>query len=541
MQTLNKIMKNHSRRALYLFALFFAFTFKVNAQIQWEKSFGGTLYESANSVIQTSDGGYAVFGVDSSCDGDVVRPCLGSYDLWVVKLSSSGTIQWQKSFGGSADEEGYQIIQTTDGGYALAAITFSPDVTGFHGASDAWVLKLDSVGTVQWKKAYGGVGLDEATSIAQTNDGGYIVGGNSVSNDGDVSGHHGSTTDSTASDDMWIIKLDAAGTIQWQKSIGGTKDDGSNSILQSNDGGYMIVGNSQSLDGDLLGKGNKGLNDWMVAKVSAAGNLSWVKLYGGSAQDDAANSITKAADGGYVIAGGDGSVDGDVTGHHGPPCTAAECTDNDCWVIKIDSIGNLKWEKSLGGTGDDNTFSISPTLDGGYVLGAYSLSNDGNVTGNNGLYDFWAVKIDSIGNLKWQNSLGGSGIDQAYSMQQTSDGGYIVAGVSESINGDVTGNHGNTDLWVVKLSTLTNVRDGKNSANSINIFPNPANDILYIENISAKTTIKIYDISGRLVTTQKSNQQNVLTINTSNLQNGIYLLEVSDENSRSFERVVINK
>jgi hypothetical protein len=534
-------MKILTIKKKYLIILFVACTFKIDAQIQWAKSYGGSLYESANSIIQTSDGGYAVFGIDSSCDGDVVRPCAGSNDLWVVKLSSAGIIQWEKSYGGSADEEGYQIIQTTDGGYALAAITFSADVPGFHGASDGWVLKLDPLGTVQWKKAIGGSGLDEATSIAQTSDGGYIVGGNAVSNDGDVSGHHGSSTDSTASDDMWVIKLDGAGNIQWQKSVGGTKDDGSNSILQSTDGGYMIVGNSQSLDGDLLGKGNKGLNDWMVVKLSPAGNLSWVKLYGGSAQDDAANSITKASDGGYVIAGGDGSVDGDVTGHHGPPCTAAECTDNDCWVIKIDSIGNLQWEKSLGGSGDDNTFSISTTMDGGYVLGGYSLSNDGDVTGNNGLYDFWVAKIDSIGNLKWQKSLGGAGIDQAYSLKQTSDAGYIVAGVSESTNGNVTGNHGNTDMWVVKLSTLTSITDENKSFNAINIYPNPTKNILNIENISPNSTIKIYDISGRLIITQKSNQQITLAINTSDLLNGIYLLELGNENSRHFERIVINK
>src|SRR6267143_4350278 len=134
-------MKNFIFRAIYIVALFLASGFMGNAQVQWQKSYGGSLYESANSILQTKDGGYIVLGLDSSCDGDVVRPCGGSNDVWVVKLTSTGTIQWQKSYGGSGDEEAYQIIQTKDGGYALAAITFSPDVPGFHGASDAWILR----------------------------------------------------------------------------------------------------------------------------------------------------------------------------------------------------------------------------------------------------------------------------------------------------------------------------------------------------------------------------------------------------------------
>jgi hypothetical protein len=538
-------MKKIFCKSLYISTLFILFSVKVTAQIQWEKSYGGSLYETANSIIQTNDGGYIVFGQDSSCDGDIVRACGGSYDLWIVKLSSAGVIQWQKSLGGSGDEEAYQIIQTKDKGYALAAITFSSNVPGYKGGgSDAWVLKLDSMGVVQWKKCFGGTGLDEATSIAQTKDGGYIVGGNSVSNDGDVTGHHGTPgPDSTAKDDMWVLKLDSLGTLQWQISVGGTDDDGSNSILQAKDGGYMVVGNSKSLDGDLTGKGNKGYNDWMVVKLTPAGTLSWVKLYGGSAQDDAANSITKANDGGYIIAGADGSTDGDVTGHHGPPCTAAECVDNDVWVIKIDSVGNLKWQKSFGGTGNDNCFSVSNTTDGGYVLGAFSLSNDGNVTGNHGLYDFWAAKIDSLGSLKWQQSLGGTGNDQGFSMQQTSDGGYIFAGTSESNDGNVTGNHGtnlNSDIWVVKLGSVTGIDNIKNSFEAINIYPNPTSDVFYIDNIPAKTTINVYDINGRLVISEKTTLSKY-SVNVSSLQSGVYLVEISNGNTKEFKRVLISK
>jgi hypothetical protein len=533
-------MKKNIFKTLLVGALFFYLGPQVNAQILWEKSYGGTLYENANSIIQTKDGGYIAFGQDSSCDGDCVRTCGGKYDLWVVKLSASGIIQWQKSFGGNGDEEAYQIIQTKDKGYAMAAITFSPNVAGYRGGgSDAWVLKLDSMGSTQWAKCFGGTGLDEATSIAQTKDGGYIVGGNSTSNDGDVTGHHGVfSPDTAAKDDMWVLKLDSAGTLKWQTSVGGTKDDGSNAILQADDGGYMVVGNSQSLDGNLAGKGNKGLNDWMIVKLTATGTLSWVKLYGGSAQDDAANSITKTRDGGYVVAGGDGSTDGDVTGHHGPPCTPAECTDNDCWVIKIDSVGTLKWEKSFGGFGNDNTFSVSNTTDGGYILGGYTSSNDGDVTGNHGLYDFWVFKIDSMGTLKWQKTLGGSGNDQAFCLHQTTDGGYIVTGVSESTDGNVTGNHGNSDMWVVKLGALTSVSELKSSLAEVNIFPNPTTGKFVVEITSnEKATVEIFDLNGRLTLSQQVNGST--SVDASQLPNGFYNMSIRNNSGMMNKKLVI--
>ena len=535
-------MKNYIYKLLLTGLSLILLNLKVIAQIVWEKSYGGSLYENANSIIQTKDGGYVVFGQDSSCNGDIVRACGGKYDLWVLKLSATGAIQWQKSFGGSGDEEGYQIIQTKDKGYAMAAITFSPNLPGYKGGgSDAWVLKLDSTGTVQWTKCFGGSGLDEATSIAQTKDGGYIVGGNSTSNDGDVTGHHGvASPDTAAKDDMWVMKLDSAGALKWQISVGGSKDDGSNAILQANDGGYMVVGNSQSSNGDLAGKGNKGYNDWMVVKLTPAGALSWVKLYGGSAQDDAANAITKTKDGGYVIAGGDGSTDGDVTGHHGLPCTAAECVDNDCWVIKIDSVGNLKWEKSYGGLGNDNTFSVSTTKDGGYVLGAYTSSNDGDVTGNHGLYDFWVAKLDSVGKLQWQKALGGSGNDQAFCMLQTTDGGYAIAGLSESIDGDVTGNHGNTDFWVAKLSPLTAVVNLSIKSTEITIFPNPTSGKFTIETDAYdKQLIEIWDLNGRLVLSKIIS--GTTEIDPGQLANGFYNLSIRNSSGIINRKLVIAK
>jgi hypothetical protein len=283
----------------------------------------------------------------------------------------------------------------------------------------------------------------------QTSDGGYVVAGYSKSEDGDVTGNHGDF-------DFWVVKLSEGGSLQWQKSLGGSDDDRANSIERTSDGGYIIAGGSGSRggyvpsvessglkDGDVTG--NHGDDDFWVVKLSQDGALQWQKTFGGS-RDDVANSIMRASDGGYVVIGYSESEDGDVTGNHGDFWGF-----KDFWVVKLSEAGELQWQKSLGGSDNDDAKSIMRTSDGGYVVAGGSWSDDGDVTGNHGYEDFWVVKLDQGGSLQWQKSLGGSGGDVANSVMRTSDGGYIVVGGSGSSNGDVTGNHGGFDFWVVKL------------------------------------------------------------------------------------------
>src|SRR5690606_36383484 len=150
----------------------------------------------------------------------------------------------------------------------------------------------------------------------------------------------------------------------------------------------------------------------------------------------------------YILTGSSESNDGDVSGNHG---------NFDCWIVRLDNIGNIQWQKSLGGSQEDSSGQIQQTFDGGYIMVGYSRSNNGDVSGNHGHYDYWVVKLDMSGNIQWQKSLGGSGVDMAHSIQQTIDGGYIVAGLSQSNDGDVTGNHGGADYWIVKLDDNGNI------------------------------------------------------------------------------------
>ncbi|MDR2352832.1 MAG: T9SS C-terminal target domain-containing protein [Deltaproteobacteria bacterium] len=410
------------------------------ANIEWQKSLGGSENDEVSSIQQTSDGGYIIVGGSYSNDGEVTGN-HGKNDYWIVKLDSQRTLQWQKSLGGSEYDGASSIQQTSDGGYIIAGESSSNDgdVTGNHGKYDYWIVKLDSLGTLQWQKIFGGRLSEYASSIQRTSDGGYIIAGYSDSNDGDVTGNHGK-------DDYWIVKLDSLGNLQWQKSLGGSKFDYAYSSQQTSDGGFIIAGESGSNDGDVTG--NHGETDYWIVKLDSLGTLQWQKSLGGSGHD-MAYSIQQISDGGYIIAGISDSNDGDVTGNHGS---------YDYWIVKLDSLGSLQWQKSFGGSGWDHVSSIQQTSDGGYIIAGHSRSNDSDVTGNHGKDDYWIVKLDSLGTLQWQKSCGGSEYDYARSIQQTSDGGYIIAGYSESNDGDVTVNHGKKDYWIIKLQQQENVQ-----------------------------------------------------------------------------------
>ncbi|MDR2353872.1 MAG: hypothetical protein LBF22_12115 [Deltaproteobacteria bacterium] len=232
--------------------------------IEWQKSFGGSGSDEVRSIQITPDGGYIIAGLSLSNDSDVTGN-HGKNDSWIVKLDFQGTIQWQKSLGGSDDDETRSIQITSDGGYIIAGESSSNDgdLTGNHGHYDAWIVKLDSQGTIQWQKSLGGSYEDAASSIQITSDGGYIIAGTSTSKDGDVTVNHGEF-------DAWIVKLDSQGTIQWQKSLGGSEWDVSSSIQITSDGGYIIAGYSRSNDGDVTV--NHGERDFWIVKLQGQVN-----------------------------------------------------------------------------------------------------------------------------------------------------------------------------------------------------------------------------------------------------------------------------
>jgi len=403
-------------------------------QIQWQKCFGGTDYDIAYTIVENSDRSLTFAGYTMSNDGDV-SSINGGGDAWVVKIDKMGNIIWQKCYGGSDWEIAHSLIHTSDGGYIFAGSTVSNDVdvSGLNGGSDFWVVKIDSIGNIVWQKCLGGSFIEEAYSITHSSDGGYYIAGHThLSDDGDVIGSHGIF-------DFWVLKLDSLGILQWQKCLGGTNSEEAYSIVQTYDGGCVVAGYTTSNDGDLISfTGNDAL--WIV-KLDALGNIQWQQYYGGTG-NESAKSIISTSDGGYAVAGFTSSNDGDVSANNGG---------RDAWIMKLNSQGDLIWQKCLGGTGLDEAYSIIQATDGGFVIAGYTDSNDNNVSGHHGGGDAWVVKIDSIGNIIWQKCLGGLNIESAHSIIQTQDKGFAVVGYTESNNGDVSGNNGGNDVWIVKL------------------------------------------------------------------------------------------
>ncbi len=477
--------------------------------IQWQKCLGGSSGDEANSIQQTTDGGFIVAGRSVSSDGDVSQS-FGGNDVWIVKIDTAGDIIWEKSFGGSTWDEARCIQQTNNGGFIVAGHSNSNDgdVTGNHGNDDYWIVNLDSAGNLVWQKSFGGSGDEEAYSIQQTNDGGFIVAGWSNSNDSDVTGNHGNH-------DFWIIKLDSIGNLIWQKSFGGSNEDDAHSIQQTMDGGYLVTGASRSNDGDVTG--NHGDDDFWVVKLDLNGGLVWQKCFGGT-YVEYGHSGLQTPYGNFIIAGWTGSVDGDVSGNNGSA---------DYWIIKLDSNGNLTWQKCLGGTDGDMANYISLTKGDGFIVTGSSISDDGDVSENNGLHDYWVSKLDSTGNLEWQKSLGGSSQDDAYCIQQTADDGFIVAGVTHSSDGDISNSHGNDDYWIVKLGVHVGTQISSAIASSVSIFPNPVNETLYadLQMTFNEVRIKLYDMSGRIIYLPVSFYNTTIEINTKSLRSGIYVLE----------------
>lgn len=293
---------------------------------------------------------------------------------------------------------------------------------------------------LEWQKCLGSDYGEYARCVQPTSDGGYIITGVSYGADnGDVMVHHGNATVG----DMWVIKMDKAGNVEWQRSLGGNQSEDGAFVIQTADGGYMLAGSAASTDCNMTG--NHGGFDFWLVKLNTNGGVVWQKMYGGSRIDDA-HSLAASADGGYFVAGLTRSENGDVTGNHG---------NVDAWIIKVDATGNLIWQKALGGTGFEEARSVKATPDGGCIVGGITGSDNGDITGFHGVpsnsTDYWVVKLDNKGTIQWQKALGGSMSELGGYVQLTADGGYIVAGHSNSSDGDVSGNRNSFDAWIVKL------------------------------------------------------------------------------------------
>jgi hypothetical protein len=350
------------------------------------KTYGGTNLDWAYSVQQTSDGGYIVAGYTESFGA-------GWGDIFLIKTDANGNIIWAKTYGGTRWDEARFVQQTFDGGYIVVGGTYS---FGSGWDEDIILIKTDANGDIIWAKTYGGADDYYATSVQQTSDGGYIVAGWEDSFDVDFK-------------DIFLIKTDANGNIIWAKTYGRIYyGEEAYSVQQTSDGGYIVAGAPS------------------LIKTDANGNIIWTKTYEGTA----AYSVQQTSDGGYIVAG--------ITWSFG-------AGGYDIFLIKTDAYGNIIWAKTYGGTSYDYATSVQQTFDGGYIVAGRTESFGADST------DFFLIKTDANGNIQWAKTYGGTNYDKAYSVQQTSNGGYIVAGWTASFGA------GGWDIFLIKTDANGNI------------------------------------------------------------------------------------
>src|SRR5690606_29139849 len=300
-------------------------------------------------------------------------------------------------------------------------------------------------------------------------------------------------------------------------SYGGSGEETAFSIKLTEDGGFVVAGHATSTDGDVTG--NQGFHDYWVVRLNESGNILWQKSLGGTSVD-VAHSVQQTAEGGFIVAGQSISNDGDVTGKHG--------NSTDFWIVKLDMDGNLEWQKSLGGTELDNAQSIQQIEEGVYIVAGYSESYVRDVTERQGENDYWVIKFGATGNIEWQQSLGGSERDNARDILRTIDGGYIIAGGSLSNDGDVTGNHGDYDFWIVKLEfDPLGIEEFKSQ---INVFPNPVATVLNISAQEPINTVSIFNQLGQKVMASSHSTAD-LQLAVSGLPANLYLVVVETDKS----------
>jgi hypothetical protein len=377
---------------------------------KWAKTYGGVNDEDIEAIQTLSGGGYIVAARTQSFGFGDPDPEIGNTDIWIFKLNANGSVAWEKSYGGSgSDFFGEVILQTSDGGYITTGYTASFG----DWVEVGWILKLNADGTIAWQKTYGDY-WQEIDAILETGDGGYLSAGHAYFSE-------------TNSGDLWIMKLNANGTVSWQKthSLGDDYEVTVKSLIPATDGGYIVAGTF-----DYCPDGCVGSDIWIV-KINDNGSIVWQKPYGG-ANDERGDDIQPTTDGGYIVIGRTASFGAGM---------------DDIWILKIAANGTIAWQKTYGGAFYDQGEGIVQTTDGGYVAAGRIGLCDPNIPPYENCWDIIAFKLNAVGSIVWQKTYGGSDDEDTNGIVATSDGGYLVAGETLSFG------TGSEDLWILKMDS----------------------------------------------------------------------------------------
>ena len=460
-------------RRLYGFILLLCLVFALPAfsQQRWERTYGGLEDDIACSVQQTTDGGYIVAGYTWSFGNGA--------QIYLIKTNASGDTLWTRTLGDTSAEYGYTVQQTTDGGYVVGGTSNS-----FGNGAQVYLIKTNASGDTLWTRNYGGTGSDRGYTVQQTTDGGYIVAG---------------TTNSFGNgfDDVYLIKTNASGDTLWTRTYGGTDYDWGNSVRQTIDGGYIVVGTAVTYPNC----------DVYLIKTNASGDTLWTRNYGGSSLDYG-YSVQQTTDGGYIVAGETNSFGNNLQ----------------VYLIKTDSSGNTLWTKKYGGMVKDCGNSVQQTTDGGYIVaGTTDFFGDSS--------NVYLIKTNTSGDTLWTRAYEVRGYGFGNSVQQTTDGGYIVAGYTWT-----SGNRYQIYLIKTDANGSSGVETAEVRGQGLGIRatakPNPFTSFATLPGHEAER-FTLYDVSGRRVGTYKGDRIG------EGLGAGVYFIRSSDSKDRPLRIVKV--
>lgn len=519
-------------------------------EILWEHSYGGKHAEFLYDAIPTPDYGFLLAGSSiSNKNGNKTDANKGDLDYWIWKMNEKGTPEWQKSFGGDGVDLLQSVQLTNDGGFILAG-TSSSKLSGdktenSKGQEDFWIIKLDGKGNQIWQRTIGGTGQEKLFSIAQTIDGGYILGGTSSSDksfpdEKGVEDKYGKTEDSRGGLDYWVVKLNSKGEIQWQKTLGGKYTDELKSIHETQDKGYILGGYSNSpISGDKKQDCFR-LNDYWIVKLDDQGYEVWQHTFGGD-KDDTLFALIQTKDGGFMAGG---SSNSGVSNSK----SKANSKGTDFWILKLDKIGTIEWQETYNYGEKDILCSIVENPDGTFLIGGYAQSelkeNSQKTMGKSlksdkeGINDYIALKIKETGEEIWTQTVGSSGDEVMRKLFETRDGGYILAGTSKGqVSRDKQSAIGGGDFWVVKLRD----KDKKEKERiALEAVPNPASNFtnVIITFEYNHGTAVLYDLSGRTLQTVQISGDRTVPIDMNVLPQGIYVIEVKTNTEKGGVKVI---
>lgn len=515
-------------RFLIIFILFSFNTNIIAQSVLWEKSYGGLHTEYLFDAYPTMDNGFILAGSSlSDASGNKSENNIHGLDYWICKMDENGSMEWERSFGGDGFDMLISLAYTAEGGFVLAGNStslksnFKKETN--RGQEDIWVIKLRPDGEEEWQKTIGGSGKDIVSKIIQTPDNGFIIGGSSSSpkvSEGDAkveksSPHYGNL-------DYWLVKLNAEGTIEWERTYGGSYKDKLESLSLTNDNGYIIGGYSNSPISEIKSENPVGTGgDYWILKLDEKGNIEWQKTLGGDG-DDHLHQIIQTNDNGYVIGGSSSS---DYAGSKTKP----NGNGIDFWVLKLDEFGNIDWQETYDFGEIDVLTSLVEGKDGSLLIGGY-IQNKNYFqklsSKDEGVNDFVLIKVAEDGEELWKTFVGSNGQELLRKVIVTRDGDYVLAGTSRGENSrDKNSQKGRSDFWLVKLADED--KEEEPYLPGLEAFPNPTkgftNIIVNHEFIEATATV--YDIRGRKLQHFEITSRTV-PINLEGYMEGIYIVNI---------------